>query len=94
MLDYAATLPGLTIEVIDEGDYWNSRDAIALARNFLEDATMLAGLANALGESVQAPIRERGDFGELVERFEAQSSKYHDTVEILKRIVKKDSQDS
>jgi len=74
LLDWLDQQPDIVLTVSDEGDYWQKRDVVALAREFRADAEFLAGLANILSQSnlaIEGPILERADYPELVHAFHA-----------------------
>ena len=69
LLDAAAQLDKVSVEVSDEGDYYEKRDLKALAEEVGEWDAMIAAFAgqlkDALGGNVSAPILNRPDFEHL-----------------------------
>jgi hypothetical protein len=72
LLDFARSLPGVRVEVCDEGGYWEDRDIEALAREVGQWNEMVAGLAGALGDALgrsgtdlDAPIKSFPNFEHL-----------------------------
>jgi hypothetical protein len=80
LLDQAARL-GLTVDVLDEGRYWDERDAQALAREIGQWNELVAGLGgtmkDALGDGVAGPIFQYTDFEHLEARGSDRIRKEH-----------------
>jgi hypothetical protein len=69
LLDAAAKIDKVSVEVSDEGDYYENRDLEALAKEVGEWDAMVAAfvgqLKDTLGGAVEAPILTRPDFEHL-----------------------------
>lgn len=65
----AAKAAGLLKSVLDEGDFWDDRDAEKLLRTVGRWNAMMAafvgGLESAMGESLPAPIKQHPEFEKL-----------------------------
>ena len=67
LLDAAPAI-GLSVDVVDEGDYWLYRDVHRLDQKLTQYDAMIAGAIGALKDasvSVQAPLLSRPDFERL-----------------------------
>jgi hypothetical protein len=73
----AAKRAGLLESVLDEGEYWNDRDAKKLLKNVGRWNTMMAGFVGSLelatGSSLPAPIKKNPEF-ERLEHFGTNST--------------------
>jgi hypothetical protein len=67
ILDHAVAL-GIEVTVIDEGDYWESRDTAVLLRELRKMNHLLAKVAGSIsdaGHKVESPIFEYPNFEHL-----------------------------
>jgi len=93
LLDWLDQQPDLSLTVNDEGEYWQNRDVVALAREFCSDAQYLAGIADAIANlnpnhTIQAPIMERADYPELLQAEKSRLTTNHGDFTALQALIK------